>query len=73
MVYQCVHPFTGEIVYFSDLDSAKDGALELGTFFFYPRKSFLSTEDVKEVIMLDNGIWQKRKIKDLKCTCGCAL
>lgn len=70
MVYQCISPFTGEIIFFGDIESAKDGALELDTFFFFPRKSFLSTEKQKEVVVLENGIWQTKQLKSMKCRCG---
>lgn len=70
MVYLCINPFSGESILFGDIESAKAGTLELGSFFFYPRKSFISTEPQKEVIILEHGVWQTKKLKDLKCTCS---
>jgi hypothetical protein len=69
MVYLCVNPMDGEAIIFSDIESAKIGAIELGTFFFFPRQSFCSTEKQKTVILLENHIWIQKKLIEMKCTC----
>lgn len=69
MVYLLVHPLSGEAVMVQGLEDAKAAAIELDTFFFYPRKSFISTEVQKLVVILENGIWQTKKLKEIKCNC----
>lgn len=54
--------FTGpeddDMIFFSDWQSAVQGAKEMGFNFFFPRKSLFSTEKQTEVVMQVDGLWK---------------
>jgi hypothetical protein len=65
----------GELVFFSDWETALQASKEMGFTFFFPRKDIFSTEKQKKAIMLENGEWKTVRLSELegKCTCGCNL
>jgi len=71
MIFKCISPLDGRIIYFSNFESAKLGSLEIGTYFFYPRKSMFSTERQKFIYVHETGQWIKKRMSQMKCTCGC--
>lgn len=71
MIFKCISPLDGRLIYFSDVESAKRGSLEMVTYFFYPRKSMFSTERQKFIYVHEDGTWIKKRMSQMKCTCGC--
>jgi hypothetical protein len=65
----------GELIFFADWHSALQAHKEMGFTFFLPRNGVFSTEEQKDVIILESGEWKTRLLSEFegKCTCGCNL